>query len=549
MRRLYPRLGLLLAILLAVLTSCKNKHADIILTNGIIHTMDAKGSVVQACAILDGKIVATGRTDELLFSYQSDSVLDLRGGQVFPGLIDGHGHFYGYAMNQEQVNLVGTTSWEECVSLVEEFAKQHTTGWILGRGWDHTRWPKQQFPDLKLLDEKFPDQPVFLRRIGGHTAIANTRALEMAGITTSTRVAGGSIFKKNGRLTGVLLDNAMDLVDKVVPKTTDAEITRLLVAAEKKLFAVGLTTVDDAGLDLHIINLIDSLQRAGILQMRVYAMANPTPENFARFLKSGPYQTERLTVRCFKAYCDGDLGSRGACLLRPYKDDPSNSGLILTDPDSLRAWAAKIHAAGLQMATHCIGDSANRMMLRIYGEVLKGKNDARWRIEHAQVVDTNDFAKFRQYSIWPSVMPIHAMSDRHWSEDRVGKERMKGAYAYKTLYLQNHRITFGSDFPVEDINPILGYHAAVARVDLEDNPYGGFHKEEAVGRDTALRAMTIWAAMSNFEDKVKGSIEVGKYADLVVLDQDLATMTEKQIPYSRIRYTMLNGKIVFSGAN
>ena len=236
-------------------------------------------------------------------------------------------------------------------------------------------------------------------------------------------------------------------------------------------------------------------------------------------------------------------------MLRPYKDDPSNYGLILTDSDSLRAWALKIRAAGFQMATHCIGDSANRMMLRIYGEVLKGKNDARWRIEHCQVLDTNDFQRFKEFSIWPSVQPIHALSDRNWSEDRIGKERMKGAYAYKTLFQQNNYIAFGSDFPVEDINPILGYHAAIARVDLEDHPYGGFYKEQAVGRDTALKAMTAWAAMANFEEGVKGTIEVGKYADLVVLNNDLLTMPENQIPYVRILYTIVNGKIVFSATN
>jgi predicted amidohydrolase YtcJ len=547
--RFHTQLGLFITILIAMSSACKNKHAELILTNGIIHTMDPQGSIVQACAIQDGKIVATGRTEDLLFAYQSDSIVDLRGGQVFPGLIDAHCHFYGYAINQEQANLFGTTSWEECVALIEEFSKAHPTEWVLGRGWDQTKWPKQLFPDKKLLDEKFPNTPVFLRRIGGHTAIANSKALELAGITEKTKLSGGQLFKKNGRLTGVLLDNAMDLVDKIIPKPTDADITRLLLQAEQKLFAVGLTTVDDAGLDQHIIHLIDSLQRIGKLQIRVYAMANPSPENFERYLKSGPYQTERLSVRCFKIYVDGDLGSRGACMLRPYKDDPGNYGLILTDPDSIRSWAAQLYEAGFQMATHCIGDSANRMVLRIYGEVLKGHNDRRWRIEHCQVVDTNDFAKFGEFNIWPSVQPIHAMSDRKWSEDRVGKERMKGAYAYKTLFMQNNTFAFGSDFPVEDINPILGYHAAVARVDLEDNPYGGFRKEEAVGRDTALRAMTIWAAASNFEENVKGSIEVGKFADLVVLRQDLATMPEKQIPYVRIQYTILNGKIVFSGAN
>jgi predicted amidohydrolase YtcJ len=420
-------------------------------------------------------------------------------------------------------------------------------GWIQGRGWDHTRWEKQQFPDKKLLDERFPDRPVFLKRVDGHAAIANSAALRLAGIDEKTRVQGGQILKKNGRLTGVLLDNAMDLVEKAIPKHTDAEVSDLLMRAEKKLLAVGLTTVDDAGLDLHIIQLIDSLQKLGKLKIRVYAMANPTEENFQYFEDKGPYNSGWLHVCAFKVYADGALGSRGACMLRPYKDDPGNRGFIYSDPSEFRETAARIKKMGFQMATHCIGDSANRMILHIYGEVLGGKNDARWRIEHCQVVDTNDFGLFRAYSIWPSVQPTHAMSDRRWAEDRIGKERMKGAYAYKTLFQQNQRICFGSDFPVEDINPMLGFHAAIARVDLEGNPYGGFYKQEAVGRDTALRAMTIWAAEANFEEKTKGSLELGKFADLIIVDDDLATMDEKQVPYVRIRTTIIGGKIVFSG--
>jgi predicted amidohydrolase YtcJ len=547
MTRLPFRLGILFLGLFFLLAGCKNKRADMLLVNGVVHTMDSQGTVAQALAVKDGKILSTGLTDELQFAYQADTIIDLRGGHVFPGLIDAHCHFYGYAMNQDRVNLVGTTSWQEVVDLVTSVTRDFKAEWIQGRGWDHTHWEKQQFPDKKLLDERFPDRPVYLKRVDGHAAIANSRALELAGITEKTKVQGGQIIKKGGRLTGLLLDNAMDLVEKAIPKSTDADITDALMRAEKKLFATGLTTVDDAGLDLHIIQLIDSLQRLGKLRIRVYAMANPTEENFAYFEKKGRYDTGLLHVCAFKVYADGALGSRGACLLRPYKDDPGNQGFIYSDPSAFREAAARIHKMGFQMATHCIGDSANRMILHIYGEILKGKNDSRWRIEHCQVVDTNDFGLFKQYSVWPSVQPTHAISDSRWAEDRVGKERMKGAYAYKTLFAQNQRICFGSDFPVEDINPMLGYHAAVARVDLEGKPYGGFYKQEAVGRDTALRAMTIWAAEANFEEKVKGSLEPGKFADFLILDQDLATMDEEQIPYARIRSTIVGGKIVFSG--
>jgi predicted amidohydrolase YtcJ len=543
------RFGICLAISILLLTACKNKHADMLLINGIIHTMNANGSVVQAVAVKDGRIIGTGRSDELQFAFQSDTVIDLKGSQVFPGLIDAHCHFYGYAMNQEQINLLGTTSWDEVTGLTASIAPNIKTEWLQGRGWDHTKWDKQQFPDRKVLDELFPDRPVYLKRIDGHAAIANSVALERAGIDERTKVKGGQIFKKGGRLTGLLLDNAMELVEKVIPVRTDAEIAQLLIQAEQKLLGAGLTTVDDAGLDLHVIQLIDSLQRIGKLRIRVYAMANPNEENFVHFEQNGIYNTGKMHVRAFKVYADGALGSRGACLLRSYKDDPGNVGFLYDDPSYYRQVAERIHKMGFQMATHCIGDSANRMIMRTYGEVLGGKNDRRWRIEHCQVVDTNDFGMLKEFSIWPSVQPAHAISDRRWAEDRVGKERMKGAYAYKSLFMQNGRICFGSDFPVEDINPMLGYHAAVARVDLEGNPYGGFFKNQAVGRDTALRAMTIWAAESNFEENVKGSIEVGKFADFVILDADLATMEEKQIPYARVRHTIVDGKIVFSGAN
>ena len=535
-----------LVVVLFAFSACKNKEADVLLINGIIHTLDAENTVVQALAIKDGKVVARGRTDELQFLYKADSVFDLRGNHVYPGLIDAHCHFYGYAMALNKVNLVGTTSWEEVVSQTKAFANDGGDSWVQGRGWDQTNWKDQQFPSKKLLDEAFPDRPVILRRIGGHSAIVNSKALELAGITGKTKIHGGQVILRNGSPTGMLIDNAVDSVLAVIPQPTNEEIAAALLMAEKNIFAVGLTTVDDAGLDLRIINLIDSMQQNGLLKLRVYAMANPTEENFDRFLDKGPYKTERLSVTSFKVYGDGALGSRGACMLRPYKDLPGHYGSLLQPPSYYKEIAKRIYDAGFQMNTHCIGDSANRMILRIYGDLLKGENDRRWRIEHAQIVDTNDFYRFKQYDIWPSVNPVHAMSDYNWAEDRVGKARLKGAYAYKTLFSQNNYIAFGSDFPVEHINPLLGYHAAISRLDLEGNPYGGYMKWEAVGRDTALKAMTIWPAIANFEEKEKGSLEIGKYADMVIFKQDILSIEEKDIPYVRLMHTIVNGEIVFS---
>lgn len=547
MKRHRPLLLLAGLALAMTLNSCKEKVADILLVNGIVHTMDAEGTVAQAIAIKDGKIEAVGRTNDLSFEYAADTTIDLRGQVVYPGFIDAHCHFYGYAMNLNRVSLVGTTSWEEVVNVVDTFAQKQSEGWIVGRGWDQNDWPHQDFPTNKLLNERFPDRPVLLTRVDGHAAIANDKALEAAGITWETRVDGGRIVHASRRkITGLLIDNAVELVSDIIPSPSHAEITSYLKEAEQHMFRVGLTTVDDAGLDLEIIELIDSLHKSGDLKLRVYAMASPTEENFNRFLNSGPYKTDRLNVRSFKVYADGALGSRGACLLEPYKDQPRQKGFLLNEPSYYEEIATRLHEAGFQMNTHCIGDSANRMILRIYGDVLGEGNDDRWRIEHSQVISPTDFERFGRFNVIPSVQPTHATSDMYWAEDRIGKERIKGAYAYKTLLAQNGYLAFGSDFPVENINPILGFYASIARKDLTNYPYGGFMMDEALGRDTSMHAMTIWAAKANFEEKEKGSIEVGKFADFVVMEEDILFMEEEQIPYVQVVHTICGGEIVYS---
>jgi len=518
-----------------------------LMVNGIFHTMDSVGSVVQAVAIKDGKIVQVGTTEDLLFEFKADTVFDLKGRSVFPGFIDAHCHFYGFASNLRQADLVATRSWGEVLTRVDSFAKGNKEGWLLGRGWDQNDWEDKNYPDNTELNARFPNRPVLLKRIDGHAALANQAALEAAGITSESRVSGGKIFKDaRGNLTGMLLDNAVDMVEKVVPPPSDKEMAALLQKTEKLLFANGITTVSDAGLELHMIELIDSLQKSGALQVRVYAMANPTEENFKRWLPNGPYRTEKLSVSAFKVYADGALGSRGACLLEPYKDAPEQTGFLLHDIPYYHDLAKKIHDAGFQMNTHCIGDSAIRFMLHVYGNVLAGANNRRWRIEHAQVVAPSDFRLFDTFDVIPSVQPTHATSDMAWAEDRIGKIRLNGAYAYKTLLKQNGFIAFGTDFPVEQINPMHTLFAATQRMDTTGYPYGGFMAHEAVGLDTALRAITIWAAYANMEDGFKGSLEPGKLADLVVLESDPFGLDSKSLYHLKVDYTLVGGKIHYN---
>lgn len=540
-----PAVGLLLLGLFA-LVGCKHKHADLILTNGIVHTMDSAGTIAQAIAIHDGRVVAVGRTEDLLFEYSADSIWDLKGKPVFPGLIDGHCHFVGLAVDRSQLSLVGTRSWEEVVAMADSFSRTHPEGWIIGRGWDQNDWSDKEFPDNTALNELFPDRPVLMRRIDGHAAIANQAALDAAGITAGLRIPGGkAVVNSKGRLSGLLLDLAVDMVTDIVPPPSDKDITESLLKLEKDLFRYGLTTVTEAGQELRILNLIDSLHKKGVLRIRVHAMANPTEENFERFLPKGPYRTDRLTVSGFKVYADGALGSRGACLLKPYKDDPGNYGFLLHSPEYYRELAGRLYKAGFQMNTHCIGDSANRLMLRIYGEVLGGPNDRRWRIEHAQVVSREDWESFKAYDIIPSVQPTHAISDMPWAKDRIGKDRMPGAYAYKSLLMAAGTTTFGTDFPVEGINPMYTLFAAVQRTDTNDFPREGFMRNEAVSVDTAMLAMTRWAAHANFDDGTRGSLQNGKFADFVVLNHDPYGYDPKQLFRLQVLYTVINGQLVF----
>lgn len=533
-------------LIAATLMACNNKQkADLIVFNGTIYTIDSAFTTVQAMAIKDGKIIATGTSEEINNTYDAAETIDAKDKFVYPGFIDAHTHFYRYGLGLQTADLVGTKSWDEIVDKLKTFAAQQPDGWVIGRGWDQNDWDVKEFPDNEKLNELFPNRPVLLTRIDGHAAIANRTALTLAGLKEGFTLTGGTLEVKNGRLTGILIDNAIGLVRSKVPEPTAAQMRSALLQAQENCFAVGLTTVDDCGLNYDEVQLIDSVQRSGELKMRVYGMLSDSKRNYDAIFAKGKIKTDRLNVRSFKVYADGALGSRGACLLHPYSDRPDWQGFLLSEPKHFDSIANIIYEKGFQMCTHAIGDSGNRAILNIYGKYLKGKNDLRWRIEHAQVIDSNDFVLFGNYNVVPSVQPTHATSDMYWAGDRLGPRRVKGAYAFNDLMKQNGWIPLGTDFPVEDISPFKTFFAAVIRKDDKGWPAGGYQIENALSRENALRGMTIWAAKSNFEEQEKGSLEKGKFADFIILDKDLLKAPESELLKVQVLHTYLNGEKVF----
>lgn len=531
-----------LALFIGLLWSCnENIEVDFIVTNAKIYTVDSAFSVAECFAVKDGKFIAVGNSKEILSKYNSDQILDLKGKYVYPGFIDAHSHFYGYCMTLLQADLRGTKSFEEILEVIKIHDEKYNSEWVLGRSWDQNDWDVKEFPTKEKLDKLFPNKPVYLKRVDGHAAIANSKALELAGITNKTQVDGGKIYLQNDEPTGVLIDNAMTLVSNLVPDPEQEIAIKALKQGEQNCFEVGLTSVCDAGLYKKQILLIDSLQNIGEMNMRVYAMLEPNEENINHFAKNGIYKTDYLNVRSIKLYADGALGSRGACLIEPYSDDPENYGLIVEPVEFYHEMCKVAIENNYQINTHAIGDSANRLMLNIYSEYLNGPNDKRWRIEHAQVIHLDDVEKFGKYNIIPSIQSTHCTSDMYWADERLGDERIKNAYIYKVLLDQNGWIPNGTDFPVEKIDPLLTFYASVSRKDLEGYPENGFQKENALSREETLKSMTIWAAKAAFEENEKGSIESGKFADFIVLDKDIMEIDENKIPYINILNTYISG--------
>ena len=535
---------LIILTVISAMACSKREKVDLIVSNAKIYSVDSAFTVHSSMAISNGKIVAIGEKENIEKKYESANTFDATGKYIYPGFIDPHCHFLGYGLGLPNAWLTGVKDWEEVVNRLVENQKQYPTEWVKGRGWNQNEWAIKQFPTNELLNKAFPDKPVYIVRIDGHAAIANQKALEIAGITNETTISGGEIIKVNGKPSGVLVDNAMELVRKCVPESTKEEKTNALINAQKNCFAVGLTGVHDAGLDTDEVFLVDSLHKSGSLKMRINAWLNPTKSNYETFVNKGVYQTDWLTVRSIKIYADGALGSRGALLLKPYSDDPKNSGIQVETTEKLDSVCKIASDAGYQVCTHCIGDNAVRLMIDIYSKYLDENNDKRWRIEHSQVVDPQDMPRYRKYNIIPSIQTTHATSDMDWADERLG-DRIKYAYAYQELLQQNGWLPNGSDFPIEHINPLYGFLSGVARQHFNGEPKDGFQMENALTREQALRAMTIWAAKSAFEENVKGSLEVGKFADFVVLDFDLMNDSIKDIPYLKVQQTFVNGEKVY----
>jgi predicted amidohydrolase YtcJ len=537
---------LYILLLALIFTSCSKKEkVDVIVYNAKVYTVNSKFDTVEAFAVKNGKILALGKSDDIKGRYTAKEEVNANGKAVYPGFIDAHAHFYGYGQSLQTADLRETKSWEEVLNRLTAFAKTHPDGWLIGNGWDQNDWDNKAFPTNEKLTALFPGRPVFLNRIDGHAAIANQKALDEAGIKSEQKLTGGDMLTQNGKLTGVLIDNAVALVERKIPSPDAKLAEKIFLDAQKNCFAAGLTTIDDCGLSYRAVEFIEKLQQSNKLKMRLYVMLSDEPDNYKYLFNRGPIKTDRLNVRAFKVYADGALGSRGACLLHPYSDMSNKTGFLLSNQKHFEEVAAKIAANHFQMCTHAIGDSANRVILNIYNKILKGKNDQRWRIEHAQVVNAKDFDLFGKASIIPSVQPTHATSDMYWAKQRLGAERLKSAYAYKQLLKQNGWIPLGTDFPVENINPLLTFYAATVRADAKGFPNAGFQVENALTPEEALRGMTIWAAKANFEEHEKGSLEKGKLADFVMLDHDILKATPQNILKTKVLKTYLNGEKVY----
>jgi len=542
MKKLWP-------LLLVFTVACKQKqkefNADLLVKNALVYTVDSNFTTAHAFVVKAGKIIAVGDTEVLDKKYLAREVVDAGGHAVYPGFIDAHSHFYDYGTGLQQADLTNTHSWQEIVDTLNSYARRNTDGWLVGNGWDQNLWKNKQFPTKGKLDSLFPVRPVLLERVDGHAAIANQAALNIAGVKPGQTITGGVIETVKGKLTGMLVDNAVGIVTRKIPPPDDEGTQAALLAAQKNCFADGLTTVADCGLPYTMISTIAGLEHKGDLKIRLYVMLSDRPEDYDYLFKHGIFKTPGLDVRGFKMFADGALGSRGACLLQPYADQKNWSGFLLSSQQHFQEIAQKVYEKGFQLSTHAIGDSANRVILKIYASVLKGKNDRRWRIEHAQIVSPEDLKYFGDYNIIPSVQPTHATSDMYWAIKRLGPERIKTAYAYKQLLDQNGWIPLGTDFPVEDINPIYTFYAAVVRKDLKGFPSTGFQPENALSRIEALKGMTIWAAKAQFEEKEKGSIEPGKYADFVILDNDIMKMNGADLPKVKVLKTYVNGEKVY----
>lgn len=551
-----PTYAVLLALAPVVLGA--QTPADLVFTNGRVYTVDVSRPVASAVAVRGDRIIFVGSDIEArALAGSSTRTIDLAGKTVIPGIIDAHAHLLGFGTLLRQVNLAGAESFEEVIDRVREWAKTLRPGeWVAGRGWDQTRWPTKEFPIHDALSRALPDNPVALARIDGHALLVNARAMALAGISTRTRdPSGGRIIRSpSGAPSGVFIDNAKELIERVIPAPSREEKRRAILAAIAECNRWGLVGIHDAGQDAATVGIYEELAKAGNFSLRNYVMISD-PGDVGRaarnsYLMRGPQSGlygGRLWMRAIKLYSDGALGSRGAALLAPYSDEPGNSGLLVSQPEHIGKMAEFALQRGFQLNVHSIGDRGNRIALDAFEAALRRfpKADHRFRVEHAQVISLEDIPRFARLGVIPSMQATHQTSDMRWAEARVGLERIRGAYAWRSLLNTGVIIPNGTDFPVEDVNPLLTFHAAVTRQDPAGTPPGGWYSEQKMTRQEALQSLTIWPAYAGFQESSMGSIAVGKYADMVVLDRDIMTVPESEILSARVVSTWLGGKQVY----
>ena len=502
-----------------------------------------------AVYVREGVIREVGPSDKLRANHSSARIVDTTGMTVMPGLTDAHAHLYGLGLSLDTVSVLDTTSADEVVARVRERASRAAPGeWILGRGWDQNDWTVKEFPTAAALDAAVSNNPVWLRRIDGHAGWANSAALRAAGVTAASRdPEGGKILRDaSGNPTGVFIDEAMELIDRIVPPPTQEQRKARVLAAAQAIAATGLTGIHDAGIDSSTITAVRELIDEKRFPIRVYAMLGDSTPLLTTWFAQKPLigHGNRLTVRSVKLYADGALGSRGAALLEPYSDDPGNSGLMIATPEHIEDVARRAKAAGFQVNTHAIGDRGVRNVIDAYARAGISAPD-RYRIEHLQVISPPDVPRLVQHGIIASMQPTHATSDMYWAEARLGPERVKGAYAWRTVLNAGGRLALGSDFPVELVNPFLGIHAAVTRQDQKNWPAGGWYPAERLTLAEAIRGFTLDAAYAAFEESSRGTIEPGKLADLTIVEGDLYAMPATELFKAKVRYTVVGGDVVF----
>ncbi len=537
---------LLFLVLTVSLHSCyKGKSVDLIVHNADIHIMDDAEHTAEAMAIKDGKIIEVGPDRQIMNKYDAKEEMDAEGRSIYPGFTDCHGHLLSYAEQKLTVDLTGCRSMDELLLRVEKYQSRYHRKFISGRGWDQSLWANDSFPDNKKLNALFPNTPVCLSRIDGHAVLVNEACLKHVGITSQSKIEGGIIIlNKYNECTGLLIDRAMDPVLSMVPEFPKKELIEAMKEIEGELYQYGITGVHEAGIEFADIAFFKDLIDKHDFRLNLYAMLLPSRENIAFARKNGIYSYKNLLIRSFKVMADGALGSRGAFLKKPYADQHGHYGVLTTPVSEMKKIASICEETGYQMNTHAIGDSTNAILLDLYARIFEVNKDHRWRIEHAQVIDPEDFSLFAKNGVFPSVQPVHAVSDQRWAEQRLGRKRMLGAYAYRTLMNQYGMLAIGTDFPVESIDPFLTIHAAVNRKNAEGIPGSGFYKNEQITLSECLKGMTSWAAFASFQENQLGTLEKGKDATFTILERPISANPDYEPNFSML--TMIKGKVVYT---